>query len=71
MTKPVMLIIMDGWGIREKLEGNAIVKGSTPNYDYWQRNFERSILDASGEEVGLVPDLMGTSEVGHLNIGYN
>jgi 2,3-bisphosphoglycerate-independent phosphoglycerate mutase len=69
MTKPVMLIIMDGWGIREKLEGNAIVKGSTPNYDYWQRNFERSILDASGEEVGLVPDLMGNSEVGHLNIG--
>ena len=69
MTKPVMLIIMDGWGIREKTEGNAIVKGNTPNYDDWQRNYERSILDASGEEVGLVPDLMGNSEVGHLNIG--
>jgi 2,3-bisphosphoglycerate-independent phosphoglycerate mutase len=69
MTKPVMLIIMDGWGIRVKEEGNAIVKGKTPNFDHWQRYFERSILDASGEEVGLVPDLMGNSEVGHLNIG--
>ncbi|MCB9418672.1 MAG: 2,3-bisphosphoglycerate-independent phosphoglycerate mutase [Ardenticatenaceae bacterium] len=67
--KPVALIILDGWGIREKEDGNAVVLGHTPNYDKWMRTLERTILDASGEAVGLPDGQMGNSEVGHLNLG--
>ncbi len=67
--KPVALIILDGWGIREKEEANAVVLGHTPNYDKWMRQLERTILDASGEAVGLPDGQMGNSEVGHLNLG--
>ncbi len=67
--KPVMLMILDGWGIREKEYGNAVLQAQTPNYDHWLKTRERSILDASGEAVGLTPDQMGNSEVGHLNLG--
>lgn len=65
----VALIILDGWGIREMEHGNAAVLAQTPNYDRWLRERERCILDASGEAVGLPPDQMGNSEVGHLNLG--
>ncbi len=68
-NKPVMLVIMDGWGIREIEEGNAVVQGNTPNFDRWYRNYERAIVHTSGEHVGLTPDQMGNSEVGHLNLG--
>ncbi len=67
--KPVALIILDGWGIRRKEEGNSVMLGSTPNYDRWMRTLERSIVDASGEPVGLPDGQMGNSEVGHLNLG--
>ena len=67
--RPVALIILDGWGIREMAEGNAVVLGNTPNYDRWTRSVERSVLDASGEAVGLPEGQMGNSEVGHLNLG--
>ncbi|MCA9961200.1 MAG: 2,3-bisphosphoglycerate-independent phosphoglycerate mutase [Chloroflexota bacterium] len=67
--KPVALIILDGWGIRENAAGNAVVLGNTPNYDKWNRELERSVLDASGEAVGLPEGQMGNSEVGHLNLG--
>lgn len=67
--QPVMLMILDGWGLRSKQDGNAIVQGNTPNYDRWTAELERSIVDASGEAVGLVPGQMGNSEVGHLNLG--
>lgn len=67
--RPVALFILDGWGIREMEHGNAVVQGRTPNYDRWMRTLERSIVDASGEEVGLPPGQMGNSEVGHLNLG--
>jgi 2,3-bisphosphoglycerate-independent phosphoglycerate mutase len=67
--KPVALIILDGWGIREMEHGNAVVQAHTPNYDKWLRQGERSILDASGESVGLPAGQMGNSEVGHLNLG--
>ena len=67
--KPVALFILDGWGIRENAEGNAVVQGRTPNYDKWNRQLERSVLDASGEPVGLPEGQMGNSEVGHLNLG--
>lgn len=67
--KPVMLIILDGLGIREMEEGNAALLANTPNIDNWMRNLERAVVDASGEAVGLVPGQMGNSEVGHLNLG--
>ncbi|MCA9970215.1 MAG: 2,3-bisphosphoglycerate-independent phosphoglycerate mutase [Anaerolineales bacterium] len=67
--RPVALIILDGWGIRENAAGNAVVLGDTPNYDRWNRELERSVLDASGEAVGLPEGQMGNSEVGHLNLG--
>lgn len=67
--KPVMLIILDGWGIRHMEHGNAVVQGNTPNYDRWMSTLEQSIVDTFGEHVGLVPGQMGNSEVGHLNLG--
>jgi 2,3-bisphosphoglycerate-independent phosphoglycerate mutase len=67
--KPVALIILDGWGIREMAHGNAVVQAQTPNHDRWLRTYERSILEASGEAVGLPVGQMGNSEVGHLNLG--
>lgn len=67
--KRVMLIILDGLGIREMEHGNAVKQANTPNIDTWMSSMERSIIDASGEAVGLVPDQMGNSEVGHLNLG--
>lgn len=67
--KPVMLIILDGWGIRETEHGNAVVQGDTPNFDRWMDNLERAIVHTSGEHVGLTPNQMGNSEVGHLNLG--
>ena len=66
---PVALIILDGWGFRDAMEGNAAALGRTPNFDLWTKKYERSILKASGEAVGLAPDQMGNSEVGHLVIG--
>ena len=67
--KPVMLIILDGWGIRETAHGNAAAQGRTPNFDGWRKNYERAIVHTSGEHVGLTPGQMGNSEVGHLNLG--
>jgi 2,3-bisphosphoglycerate-independent phosphoglycerate mutase len=69
VKKPVVLMILDGWGIRFTHEGNAVAQGHTPNYDRYLKEYEVSILDASGEAVGLQDGQMGNSEVGHLNIG--
>jgi 2,3-bisphosphoglycerate-independent phosphoglycerate mutase len=66
---PVMLIILDGWGIRETKHGNAVELGNTPNFDKWMDTCERAVIHTSGEHVGLVPNQMGNSEVGHLNLG--
>ena len=67
--KPVMLIVLDGWGIRETEHGNAVIQGNTPNFDLWMKTRERAVVHTSGEHVGLVPNQMGNSEVGHLNLG--
>lgn len=67
--KPVMLIVLDGWGIRAAEHGNAVRQGNTPNFDNWMKTRERAIIHTSGEQVGLVPRQMGNSEVGHLNLG--
>jgi 2,3-bisphosphoglycerate-independent phosphoglycerate mutase len=67
--KPVMLVVMDGWGLRTMEHGNATALANTPHYDTWNTTLERSVLHASEEAVGLVPGQMGNSEVGHLNLG--
>ena len=69
MSKPVALIILDGWGLRAMEEGNATRLADTPNMSAWMKRYERAVLDASGEAVGLPEGQMGNSEVGHLNIG--
>ena len=67
--KPVMLIILDGWGMGKDYPGNAIKLGNTPNFDRLIKQCPNSSLDASGTSVGLPEGQMGNSEVGHLNIG--
>ncbi len=66
---PLLLIILDGWGWRDELEGNAIRLAGTPNLDRYQREYPFTLLKCSGEAVGLPEGQMGNSEVGHLNIG--
>ncbi len=69
MKAPVTLIIMDGFGLSPEKAGNAILAAGTPNYDrLWAEN-PHCRLAASGPDVGLPPDTMGNSEVGHTNIG--
>lgn len=65
----VLLVILDGWGFSEEAEGNAILLADTPNMDRFYRQYPWSLLNASGEAVGLPPGQMGNSEVGHLNLG--
>lgn len=67
--KPLMLIILDGWGYREAKEGNAILAARTPKLDHLIEEYPWCFLEASGEAVGLPEGQMGNSEVGHLNIG--
>ena len=68
-NKPVVLCIMDGWGIDQKSEFNAVELAQTPNFDYLSKNYPYATLDASGEAVGLPKGQVGNSEVGHMNLG--
>ena len=68
MTKLVFTII-DGFGYREEEKGNAILKSNIDNIKYLWKNYPHSLLEASGNLVGLPSGQMGNSEVGHLNIG--
>lgn len=67
--KPVVLCILDGMGIRDNKEGNAFLKALKPNFDNLWNNYPHSLIEASGELVGLPSGQMGNSEVGHMNIG--
>ena len=67
--KPVILCILDGWGLREETEANAPALANTPNFDRIWASEPRARLSASGEDVGLPAGQMGNSEVGHTNIG--
>ena len=51
--KPIVLCIIDGWGINKKTENNAVALAKTPNVDFLTKTFPYSTLDASGEDVGL------------------
>ena len=67
--KPYALIIMDGYGVNERHEGNAIYTAKTPNMDKYLKEYPNAIVHASGMDVGLPEGQMGNSEVGHTNIG--
>lgn len=69
MKNPVALVILDGFGIREKELGNAIKSAHMPNYNKLINKYPHSQIEASGMAVGLPEGQMGNSEVGHLNIG--
>lgn len=69
MKKPVVLCIMDGFGIRDTQEGNAIYTAKTPNLDKFFSENPFTTIGASGLDVGLPDGQMGNSEVGHTNIG--
>ena len=64
-----ILIILDGFGLREDERGNAYALGNTPNLDNLLQNKPMSVVETSGEFVGLPGGIMGNSEVGHTNIG--
>lgn len=66
---PVLLTIMDGFGLRDEVKGNAVKLANTPNFDMLCNKYPHSTLEASGVAVGLPKGQMGNSEVGHLNIG--
>ena len=67
--RPVMLVVLDGWGWREDLADNAVRQAHTPIFDRLWGICPHALLQASGKDVGLPPGQMGNSEVGHLNIG--
>lgn len=69
MTKPLVLCILDGCGIREEKDGNAFANATKPTLDMLFTKYPNSILEASGPAVGLPVGQMGTSEVGHMNLG--
>ncbi|HVE80246.1 MAG TPA: 2,3-bisphosphoglycerate-independent phosphoglycerate mutase, partial [Gemmatimonadaceae bacterium] len=68
-ARPVVLVVLDGWGYRAERDGNAIALASTPTWDALWARTPRTLLDASGLAVGLPEGQIGNSEVGHLNLG--
>jgi 2,3-bisphosphoglycerate-independent phosphoglycerate mutase len=68
-TKPVLLVVLDGWGIRQERDANAIAIAGTPNMDALAREFPSTAIETSGLSVGLPEGQMGNSEVGHTNLG--
>jgi 2,3-bisphosphoglycerate-independent phosphoglycerate mutase len=66
---PIVLIVLDGFGYSAEREGNAIALARTPHFDEWYKEYPNTLIEASGQYVGLKAGQMGNSEVGHLNIG--
>jgi len=69
MKKPVVLMILDGWGYSASIENNAAYSAKTPNMDHYFSTYPWTFLKCSGLDVGLPKGFMGNSEVGHLNMG--
>ena len=69
MRNKLVLCILDGCGVREETDGNAFKNANTPTLDMLFEKYPNSILEASGPAVGLPKGQMGTSEVGHMNLG--
>lgn len=68
-NKPIILCILDGFGYREDPYGNAVIAAKKPNLDRFFSEYPHTLIEASGEAVGLPEGQMGNSEVGHMNIG--
>jgi 2,3-bisphosphoglycerate-independent phosphoglycerate mutase len=68
-VKPLVLLILDGWGYREDPTDNAIAQANTPVMDRLWRDYPHSLISGSGLDVGLPDGQMGNSEVGHVNLG--
>ncbi|PLX21918.1 2,3-bisphosphoglycerate-independent phosphoglycerate mutase [Candidatus Parcubacteria bacterium] len=66
---PLILIVLDGWGLSDKKEGNAISLAKTPFYDGLLKKFPNTSIFAHGKHVGLPDGQIGNSEAGHMNIG--
>ncbi|MBR5537571.1 MAG: 2,3-bisphosphoglycerate-independent phosphoglycerate mutase [Clostridia bacterium] len=69
MKKPLLLMILDGWGVAPASRTNAVTTANTPNLDELFRTCPHALMNCSGEHVGLPDGQMGNSEVGHTNIG--
>jgi len=69
IPKPMVLLILDGWGYSEEPEGNAILHAKKPEWNAMWENCPHTFIHGSGAEVGLPSEQMGNSEVGHLNLG--
>src|SRR3989338_1913792 len=67
--KPVLLLILDGWGVAPQSKSNAITQAHLPFYNSLISTYPNGILQASGEAVGLPRGEVGNTETGHLNIG--
>jgi 2,3-bisphosphoglycerate-independent phosphoglycerate mutase len=67
--KRIILIVMDGWGVRADSDFNAVAQASTPTFDRLRTEYPSTTLGASALDVGLPEGQMGNSEVGHLNLG--
>ena len=67
--KPLLLVILDGWGYNPSSKGNAIALARKPTMDELARSFPQTLIHTSGPYVGLPEGQMGNSEVGHLNMG--
>src|SRR5207248_9668442 len=67
--KPLILVILDGWGYRAETKANAIALARKPTYDRLLGEYPNTLIHTSGKYVGLPDGQMGNSEVGHLNIG--
>lgn len=65
----ILLVVLDGWGLRKEKNGNAIKLAKTPNFDFLWKNYPHTTLKTWGEYVGLPKGTLGGSEVGHLHIG--
>ena len=69
VPKPVVLCILDGWGLSETREGNAPAQADVPNFNRLWAHCPKATLITHGPDVGLPRGQMGNSEVGHTNIG--
>src|SRR5688572_3761525 len=67
--KPLLLLILDGWGERAERADNAIALAHTPNWDALRASCPSTLVHTEGRHVGLPDGQMGNSEVGHMNIG--
>ena len=67
--KPVMLLILDGWGHREEVEDNALAQADLPNWRHLLATCPHTLVHTEGRHVGLPDGQMGNSEVGHMNLG--